>query len=278
MSNERTTSETGTAIRRGAGLPVLAIHGHGVDHRILLAVDDALAAPGGLERIYLDLPGFGGTPALPEPGGLPELADWVTGRVRELIGERPFAVLGNSLGGLLARHVRARFPDQVRGLALLAPVVNPDSEARTLPEFRVVERDPGLDADISEEDGSAYEEYREMSAWQTPETWSRFREYVWPGVSAADDEAMERLENRYVLPEVPEEVARPYAGPTLIVTGRQDHVVGFHDQFQLATQSYPAATYAVLDGAGHNVHLDRFEESSALLRQWAARVAATAGE
>ena len=43
----------------GSGLPVVAIHGNGVDHRLLLSLDDALAEAGGLERWYVDLPGFG---------------------------------------------------------------------------------------------------------------------------------------------------------------------------------------------------------------------------
>ena len=56
-------------IREGEGLAVVAIHGNGVDHRILKAFDDVLEQADGLERIYLDLPGFGQTPALKEREG-----------------------------------------------------------------------------------------------------------------------------------------------------------------------------------------------------------------
>ncbi|SCL13576.1 hypothetical protein [Micromonospora inyonensis] len=59
--------------RKGDGLPLVAIHGNGVDHPLLLALDDCPAEPGCGERIYLDLPGFGGTPPLDGTGGLPAL-------------------------------------------------------------------------------------------------------------------------------------------------------------------------------------------------------------
>ncbi len=54
-------------VSMGSGLPVVAIHGNGVDHRLWLSLHDALAEAGGLERWYVDLPGFGSTPALAGP-------------------------------------------------------------------------------------------------------------------------------------------------------------------------------------------------------------------
>jgi len=39
----------------GTGLPVVALHGYGVDHRILLPLEDMLSGLP-VRRIYLDLP------------------------------------------------------------------------------------------------------------------------------------------------------------------------------------------------------------------------------
>jgi pimeloyl-ACP methyl ester carboxylesterase len=51
-------------VEHGEGLPVLALHGAGVDHREVMAcLDPVLAAVSGYRRIYLDLPGMGRTPA-----------------------------------------------------------------------------------------------------------------------------------------------------------------------------------------------------------------------
>lgn len=164
-------------VRRGNGLPVVAVHGNGVDHRLLLATDEALSEAGGLERIYLDLPGFGCTPPLSGTGGLPELADWLVEHVIQLVGTGTFALLGNSLGGLLARHIRANLPEQVVGMALIAPVVNPDRASRTLPPFHAVEKDETLLESLSAADR---DDFTEMTSRQTRSTWGRFATFAPP--------------------------------------------------------------------------------------------------
>lgn len=82
------------AVTEGDGLPVVFVHGMGVDHRSLMLLDEALlcpesgaAASRSLKRIYLDLPGFGRTPALPARAcGLPEMADWLQSAIDDLVG------------------------------------------------------------------------------------------------------------------------------------------------------------------------------------------------
>ncbi|XVX19911.1 alpha/beta fold hydrolase [Actinomycetota bacterium] len=262
-----TASPLAHVVRRGSGLAVLGLHGNGVDHRLLLPLDPTLESAGGLERIYLDLAGFGQTPALGGNAGLPELADWLSGQVQQIIADRPFAILANSLGGLLARHLAGLLPDQVVGVALLAPVVHPDASLRRLPDFAVVERDEGLLDSLTAEDRA---EFTEMAARQTRAVWEGFREFALPGIRAADPDAMDRLGARYFLADPPDGSGAPFSGPALVVTGRQDHVVGYEDQFDLVRRHYPQATYAALHGAGHNVHLDCPAATAALLGQWAA--------
>lgn len=118
------------AVTEGDGLPVVFVHGMGVDHRSLMLLDEAFLCPESgaaatrlLKRIYLDLPGFGRTPALPARAcGLPEMADWLQSAIDDLVGAgEPFALVGNSMGGALAREMVARESSRVRGLALIAP-------------------------------------------------------------------------------------------------------------------------------------------------------------
>lgn len=253
-------------VRRGSGTPIVAVHGNGVDHRILLGLDDALDAPG-WERIYLDLPGFGATRSLPADGGLPALADWLVGTVDELVGSQPFALLGNSLGGLLARHVGAARRDRLRGIALIAPVVDPRASARRVPAFEVHQRDDALLAALEPSDRAAFEE---MTVRQTAVAWSAFRAEVLPGVRAASATAMARLAAEYTLEE-PEASAEPTDVPSLIVCGAQDQVVGWSDQRALLDH-YRRATFAVLDGAGHNPAVDQPDLARALIRDWRQRM------
>lgn len=87
--------------RRGAGEPVVLLHGIGHHWQAWEPVLSVLAASH--EVIALDLPGFGASPALPE-GCSYDLSDVVpllAGTFTALGLERPH-VVGNSLGGLLA--------------------------------------------------------------------------------------------------------------------------------------------------------------------------------
>ncbi len=254
-------------VRHGASVPLIAVHGNGVDHRLLLALDDSLAEGGAWERTYLDLPGFGSTPALTGEGGLPHLAQWLTETTSALVGSAPFALVANSLGGLLARHLVAQFGDQVLGLALIAPVVDPDASRRTRPERTVVDRDEELLAELTDADR---DEFTGMAVRQTRDSWAAFERWALPGVRAADPDAMQRLAADYALGTVPEERGPTFRGPTLVVAGRQDHVVGYEDQLRLLPH-YPRASALVVDAAGHNVHLEQPAIVGAAVADWARR-------
>ncbi|MCG7322974.1 alpha/beta fold hydrolase [Arsenicicoccus bolidensis] len=256
-------------VRRGAGTPVLFIHGNGVDHRLLSDLDDVFASDDGdgWERIYVDLPGFGQTPPLIGRGGLPDVTDWLDELTSELIGSSSFAVVANSLGGLLARDLVARRPAQCLGMALLAPVVDPAHERRTVPERCVLVEDHDLLASIAPADAVTY---AEMAVLQSRENWLRFQRAALPGITAADDDAMRRIGDLYELPHSNED-RLVLDRPVLVVAGKRDHIVGYEDQDALSRR-FPRSTYAALDGAGHNVHLDQPELVRALLREWRSAV------
>lgn len=248
---------------------MLFIHGNGVDHRLLRELDDVFAEVGAWERIYFDLPGFGETPKLTGRGALPDIADWLDSVVDGLVASSPFAVVGNSMGGLLARDLVARRADRCVGMALLAPVVNPVRERRTLPEFEVLIEDQGLLASLTPFE---VEVYAEMAVVQTPENWRRFRRAALPGIRAADEDAMQGIGALYELPGSPDERLADFGRPVLIIAGKQDAVVGYEDQWALSRR-FGSSTYAALDAAGHNVHLDQPDQVRALLRAWADRAA-----
>lgn len=247
---------------------MVLLHGNAVDHRLLLPLDRALS---GWERIYVDLPGCGQTPPLAPPGGLPDLVRWVGDTVPTLVDRGPYALLGNSLGGLLARTLVAASPDDVLGLALLCPVVDPVHAHRSVPDPTVLERDDAFLATLDPQDRA---DYAAMAVRQSPETWRAFRDHALPGIRAADLRAMARLARAYALPSSPENAGFLFTGATTVITGRQDHVVGFEDHEALRPY-YPEATFHVLDRAGHNAHLDQPAAVTAHLTDWLARVGST---
>lgn len=249
----------------GPGTPTLVLlHGFTADHRLLLtAVEDAFADRPGWRRVYLDLPGMGASP----PSGV-ESTDDVLARVREAVDRLvpgPYAVMGESYGGYLARGLVAGEPDRVRGVALVCPVIEPEHERRDVPEHRVLVRDADLLRDV----GAAALDADEIGVVQTPQTWRRTQAEVDPGVAAADPETVRRVSSRYAgtFPVEP----RRYDGPALFLLGRQDAVTGYRDAWRLL-EHYPRATFAVLDRAGHNLQIEQPALFTSLVGEWLDRV------
>lgn len=277
-TNTNTNSQTqpesreGIASVRGEGLPVVLIHGNGVDHRILLSLEPQLCTSGKLQRIYVDLPGFGGTKPLARPGGLPELADWLEATIRSQVGNQEFALIGNSMGGLLAQEMADRFASQICGMLLLASAIRPAAEERTLPERSLLSPDPDLLGSLRDQDALAY---AEMSVIQSRANWERFEEFVLPGLRAANLRAMALLAKRYFLDPLPVDRTTQLDVPVLIISGLQDHVVGYQDAKAL-NHRYPNTRYLDIDQAGHNVHLDQPELVSQALGHWGNLILAQA--
>ena len=230
-------------VEHGTGTPIVFIHGYTVDHRLLLPLEAAFAEHPNWRRIYLDLPGHGRTRATAGEPSADALADTVAATIDELIGaDTPYAVCGNSFGGQLARELVARHGVRVLGLALLAPVVRPRGR-RSIPR----------DARPIDTMSVSYTTHAE------------------PGVRNHDGEFAARLDRAYDLSTRPEDRFDTFDNPSLLIVGRRDDSVGYADQFELL-ESYPQLTYAALDDAGHNVHLERPGLTNALFTDWLDRL------
>jgi pimeloyl-ACP methyl ester carboxylesterase len=246
----------------------LIIHGFCVDHHLLLGLDPVFALQGQWRRVYIDLPGMGKSAAGPEIDSADAVAEAVVSFARKTFGNEKFAVLGSSFGGMIARHVVAEFGDQVLGLALICPVAVAEQKARNVPSQIVLQKDPDLLASLDSDDAADYEA---MAVVQSSENWARFRQAVLPGLREFDQTAIERISRSYSLAIEPEHRSPKFQGPTVIITGRQDQVVGFQDQIALSDH-YMRSTIAVLDLAGHNAHLDQPGLTGVLLDEWLARM------
>jgi pimeloyl-ACP methyl ester carboxylesterase len=104
--------------RRGSGEPLLLIHPLGGDRRVWTPVLDRLAER--RDAIAIDLPGFGGTPPLPEGEEASPAAFTrrVTRFLADLGVERPH-VAGNSLGGWVALELA--LAGAARSVTAIAP-------------------------------------------------------------------------------------------------------------------------------------------------------------
>jgi hypothetical protein len=73
---------------------------------------------------------------------------------------------------------------------------------------------------------------------------------VTPAANAAGGEFVARLRKRFAFSFDLARLARPFDGPAPFLLGRQDNVCGYADAWSVI-ESYPRATFAVLDRAGH---------------------------
>jgi pimeloyl-ACP methyl ester carboxylesterase len=247
----------------GTGRPVLALHGFGPDHRLMVGcLEPVFARRPGFRRIYPDLPGMGASPAPPGLDSSDEMLALVGQFVGEVLGDEPFLLVGESYGGYLARALTRTRPDQVLGLALICPIgTTPSVSHRTLPPRSVLRSSVQVDPAGP---------FAQLAVVQSADTRARFDTEIRPGLEAADQAALHRVVQRYGLSINPES-GDPYVRPTLILTGRQDDVVGWQDQLPLLAH-YPRATFAVLDVAGHNLQIEQPGLFDALVTEWIDRV------
>ena len=256
-------------VERGAGGPVLFLHGNPVDHRDLLAaLDPVFARRSGYRRFHPDLPGYGASPPEPTIVGSDGMLDVVVELFDALTDGRPALVVGASWGAYLARGLAARRREHVAGIALLAPAVIADRTRRDLDPFvNVVPPAGPLEGGPAE----WRDAFLEGAVVAGPEQWAHYRDRIAPALDAADAEAIERIEAAYPFREDVDRIGPPIDVPALIVTGRQDEVVGYRDAVGLLAR-FPRATWVALDVAGHGLMVDRPAVVAALVDDWLDRV------
>lgn len=257
------------AVDLGTGTPIVLLHGFGLDHRSLLPLDAVFEAAGGWRRLYLDLPGTQGTP-IGDVASTQDVVDAVEEELDRRIGDQPFAILGNSFGGMVARQVAHDLKPRVLGLATVAGVFVAEHARRVVPPATVLRTDPAA----LELAGDAAQDYAEDAVVQSVAHAQAFLDHIRPGLVAADQEGLARIAARYALDPDPEDAdPEPFTRPCLMITARQDQVVGYQDAWA-RQEHYPRATFAVLDAAGHGVHLDQPTLTAALIADWVDRVRA----
>lgn len=254
----------------GDGSCVLALHGAYSTHNELASALEPLFAPqDSYRRIYPDIPGMGMSPPHDSIQSSNDVIDLFDQFIDDQIGRGALVVIGHSYGAHLARGLAARRPLQVKGLALICPLIpgatNPEPHA-------VVESDIDAAALLAP---SIVEEYLGYFVVQTKETVQRFNDAVVPTIGRFDDVTVERIMSRWTLHPDPDETE--FGAPTLILTGRHDSWVGYRQQANLVDR-YPRASYVVLADTGHALPHERPDLLSGLLVDWLTSSFATVND
>jgi pimeloyl-ACP methyl ester carboxylesterase len=249
----------------GSGRPLLVLHGWPLDHRHVAAdMEPLFAERSGWRRIYPDLPGFGRTAAREWLASQDQMLDLV-GEFLDAVapGER-FALAGTSWGGYLARGLVRKRAEDMDGLLLSVPHFAPSERQGVLPVHRVLREDADFLAAL--EPGE--ESVGEIAVIHSMEVLEDQRRSILPAIPLHDAIFGERMDEHFSFPLA---LPRPFPAPTLIVTGRFDHVCGYEDAYR-ALDDFPRATFAVLDCAGHALPMERKGPFRALASDWLDRV------
>ena len=257
---------------RGEGTPVVMVHGMGVDHRVMTGCMEPVfeARDEAWKRIYFDLPGMGRTEGCDWLRCSDDMVGLILRLVDRLIPGEQFLLVGESYGGYLAQGIIHQRSDDVDGMLLIGPLVEPDDDKRDLP-LNISFRSLALEDALEEDDDWMFDLF---VADQTERNWARFRDEMLAGFGTGDGAFKSRIRedpDAYALSYDVRDLVEPFRGPSLIVTGRQDGLVGYRDPWSIL-ESYPRCTFAILDMAGHAMQIERDRLFGALVHDWLERV------
>jgi pimeloyl-ACP methyl ester carboxylesterase len=246
----------------GEGRPMLFVHGLAVDRQVLMAAFEPVE---GWRRIYVDLPGHGGSKGDPANVSADHLVELLVHITRELCGEVAPAVVGYAYGGYLAQGLAARLP--LDGLYLLCPTIEADFGKRTVPPRRVVVREELVFSD----DPREKEAFEEVAVVQTRLGHATFQRIVHPANIAADQAMLAAIRGRYAMSRPYMQALQAFDKPAAILCGRDDHWVGWEDALRL-TRALREAHYAVLPRCGHLLPFESPQLFRAHFDAWLSRL------
>ena len=255
----------------GEGTLILCIHGHMIDHRFMTGcIEPVYCSIDGYKRIYLDLPGMGKTPS-----GWIKNADDMLALIIEFIDavlpDENFLIAGSSYGGYMALGLIRAIKNRIDGVLLIASGIYLEETNRKIPvpERQILLKDKMFE-DMKDDD--TVNDFLDVAVIATPQTYERFKTDCMPGIKLADNDFLSWYDKEgYCFSFEDELRTLVFDKPSCILTGRQDHWIGYKDAFELIDR-FPRATFAILDCAGHNLQFERQELFEMHVKDWLWRV------
>ena len=248
---------------RGAGYPILFIHGHPFDRTMWDPQVRAFAGRG-YRVIVPDLRGYGRSSVVPGTTSLSVFARDLAALLDHL-GLDVVGVVGLSMGGQVALELYRLFPDRVDSLTLAATNPRAETDEGRVSRLAMAER-------LREEGMRGYTEEMlvGMMTADNVRDLPAVADHVRAMMCAAPPEgAAAAQRGRAQRPDyVP--LLRRVSAPTLLVGGRQD---GFTppDFTESMHVLVPDSVVEIIEGAGHLPNLERPDRFNEVLRRFLDR-------
>jgi pimeloyl-ACP methyl ester carboxylesterase len=248
----------------GAGPVVACLPMFGMTRAAMAAAFTPAFAGAGLREMYLDLPGHGDSPANCRPASQAVL-DTVCAWLDRHVGA-PVLLAGGSYGAYLAAGIARQRPELVRGLLLVCPGVKISRASRDLPELEPPEAPTGwLDGAPA-----GLRAHLDVALGHRTSTVVATVLAALDSGGPGDEKFQEELQGGpdFALPDEDADIV--FGGPVSVITGRQDGIVGYADQFR-SMRHYPRGTFAVIDAAGHYLPFEQPALLRSLTQDWLHR-------
>lgn len=249
------------AADRGAGPPVLLLHGLGWDHRLWAATQADLARHH--RTIAPDLRGHGQTPATAGGWTVHDLAADCRRLLDQLDVER-CVVVGFSMGGMVAAALAQAVPERITGLVLAGCVVHvtPEQSAATEAMLERARRF-GAEAFAREQANAIWHPAWRAAHPDAVERFVRARAAMDQDALAMAFRCTRGLDLRPGLADL--------TMPTLVIAAAQDPFVPL-DEARAITAAIRGAQLEVLEFCGHMLTIEQPERFQALLDRFLATI------
>jgi pimeloyl-ACP methyl ester carboxylesterase len=246
------------------------LHGAYADHHHMMHdFEPCFVDRPGWQRIYIDLPGMGSTPARSWIHNQDDMLDVLLSFLTEVVPSRQLVLAGVSYGGYLARGLVHQLGSRIDGVCLIVPMVYGFDRELDVPPAVTLVRNDELGSELAPDETDMYD----ALVVQDRTVLELIRSQIAPAARRADGQFVQNLLNgaNASFSFNPDSDRPPLSGPSLFVLGRQDSTVGYRDAWTVL-ENYPRASFAVLDRAGHLAAYDQPVLVRALVNEWLDRL------
>jgi pimeloyl-ACP methyl ester carboxylesterase len=247
--------------RRGEGELVVVLPALGLDHRVMAEVTEPVfAATTGWSRLYVDLPGTGGSP--PGEPRSDAVLDAVMAAIDAVPGSQRFAAAGWSYGGYLAAALARRLQGRVSGLLMACSGFKIRPRDRNLAGVLNSAAEPGWLADVP---AHLHDHFSHAIGCQSAAVASRVAAALARN-GQADTAYLGALRaDGFALSD--EDAPTTCGGPVCFIAGRRDRVAGYADMIAAADR-YDHADAILIGNSGHYLPLEQPGMFHAAVHSW----------
>ena len=260
----------------GLGRPIIMLHGWSVDHHHMMSsMEPLFKHRDGWKRIYLDLPGHGKTPGKDWITNQDKILEVVLDFIDNVIPGQRLVVAGASAGAYLARGVVHHRLASMDGLLLAVPLIVADDSERHVPAPTILVADSTIVSEMEPDEVDLFQ----FAVVQSQKVVDFFRTNYMSAGETGDQSFQSTIREHpgnYAFSFDVDTLPSPCPAPTLIVTGRQDSMVGYRNAWEIL-ENFPRGTFAVLDRSGHFLEIEQEDLFRTLAGEWLDRVKEYAG-